>query len=176
MALSIVNLLCGEGEREVQRRCASGSRGLCRGSAVSLPGVRLRCCGAESGCTHAAAKHCDACGDQGDGVRPGSATPVHARLLRSLSQFETSPVLLVLFREQRCCLAAWFLGDVQVGIYSERSPRKEIGIPRRNRRYPGYEQALGWNSAKRSSMTGNSAPVVQCGMLCGKKTGQSRKG
>ena len=34
---------------------------------------------------HAAAKHGDDCGDQSDGVRPGSATGVHARLLRSLS-------------------------------------------------------------------------------------------
>ena len=36
-----------------------------------------------------------------------------------------------------------FLGHVQVWIYSERPPCKEIGAPRRNRRYLGYEQALG---------------------------------
>ena len=48
------------------------------------PGARLRCCGAESGCTLAAARHGDGCGDQGDGVRPGSATDVQARLVRSL--------------------------------------------------------------------------------------------
>ena len=41
---------------------------------------------------HAAAKNGDGCGDQGEGVRPRSATDVHARLLRSLSQFEASPV------------------------------------------------------------------------------------
>ena len=119
------------------------------------PGARPRCCGAESGCTHAATKHGDGCGDQGDGVRPGSATDVQARLLRSLSQFEASPVLLVFFWGGRGSVAVQqrFLGHVQVWIYSERSPCKQIGAPRRNRKYPGYEQALEWNRAKRSSLS-----------------------
>ena len=90
------------------------------------PGGRLRCCGAESGCTHAAAKHGDGCGDQGDEVRPGSATDVHARLLRSLSQFDASAVLMELFRGS-AAVQQWFLGHVQVRIYAERS-RCEINL------------------------------------------------
>ena len=76
---------------------ASDSRGWCRGSVVSLPGVRLRSCAAESGCTHAPAKHGDGCGDGGVWVRSGSANGVHARLLRSLSQFEASQYCWSLF-------------------------------------------------------------------------------
>ena len=90
-----------EGEREVQRRCASGFKRIvsrqCSFSPPSPPGAKPRCCRAESGCTHAAAKHDDGCGGQGDGVRPGSATDVHARLLRSLSQFEAGPVFAEAF-------------------------------------------------------------------------------
>ena len=89
------------------------------------PGQRLRCCGAESGCTHAAAKHGDGCGDQGDGLRPGSAADVHARLLLSLSQFDASAVSMELFRGS-VAVQQWFLGHVQVWIQSERSPCKEI--------------------------------------------------
>ena len=87
--------------------------------------MRLRSCGAESGCTHAAAVHGDGCGDQGDRVRPGIATGVCARLLLSLSQFEASPVLLEFFRGS-VAVSQWFLGHVQVRIYSERSPHENF--------------------------------------------------
>ena len=118
------------------------------------PGARPRCCGAESGCTHAATKHGDGCGDQGDGVRP------EARQMSKRVCCGRCPSL----RPVQFCWFFWggrgsvavqqrFLGHVQVWIYSERSPCKQIGAPRRNRKYPGYEQALEWNRAKRSSLS-----------------------
>ena len=97
--------------------------------------MRLRSCGAESGRTHAAAVHGDGCGDQGDGVRPVSAAGVHARLLRSLSLFETSPVFCWSFFGAVMLSSKWFLGHVQVRIDSERSPRENF--PRKSKAAAG---------------------------------------
>ena len=116
------------------------------------PGGRLRCCGAESGCTHAAAKHGYGCGDQRDGVRPGSATDVHARLLRSLSQFDASAVLMELFRGSVACPAVVFSAMSRFGFTQNVRHVNKFGAPRRNRKYQGYEQALGWNRAQRNSL------------------------